>query len=307
MVPKIVVIILNWNGIAVTADCIRSVKHTCYPHFDILLVDNASSDGSFESVKETFPDIQFLQYPENLGYAEGNNRGMKYAFFELAADYIVLLNNDTVVDAGWLQALVEVTLVNREVGAVGSKIFYYNKPETIWCTGGSFGDWRGIPNQIRHNEIDEHQNEEPFQVDYASGCSILITRKAFEQVGYLDKDYFLYFEETDWCARAGRKGFIDMIAPQSWVWHKVGYSSGAVDSPLHTYYMVRNNYFFLLKNTFGLKRSLKLIIYIGIAIRRYVLGRIGKENYWSIFRIVWVGLFDAVRGKSGQISDKIHL
>ena len=144
MNPKAVIIILNWNGLAVITDCIRSVKQTRYSHFVILLVDNASTDGSFEMAKETFPDIKYLQNPENMGFAEGNNRGIKLAFVELAADCVVLLNNDTVVDAGWLQALVDVTIAHPGVGAVGSKIYYYDKPEMIWCTGGSFGNWRGV-------------------------------------------------------------------------------------------------------------------------------------------------------------------
>ncbi len=307
MVSKAVIIILNWNGLTVSVPCIQSVKQTRYTNFDILLVDNGSTDGSYDVLKETFPDIRFLHNPENLGFAEGNNRGIKLAFNDLAADYVVLLNNDTIVDSGWLQSLVDVAVTHPEVGAVGSKIYYYDKPETIWCTGGSFGGWRGVPDQLRHNEVDVRHIEEPYQVDYASGCSILITRKAFEGVGYLDADYFLYFEETDWCARARREGYKIMIAPQSYVWHKVGFSSGTVDSPLHTYYMARNNYAFIFKNTFGMIRYLRLFILLCVMIRRYILGKIGRDNYQPTFRAVLLGIQDAIRGKLGRASDSLQV
>lgn len=307
MNPKVVIIILNWNGLSVTLDCIRSVKQTCYSHFVILLVDNDSTDGSFELAKELFPDIEFLKNQENLGFAGGNNQGIKFAFCDMAADFVVLLNNDTVVDSGWLKALVELTYRFPDIGVVGSKIFYFDKPEMIWCTGGSFGKWRGVPTQLRQKEIDSHLFEEPYDVDYVSGCSMLITRKAFKDVGYLDTDYFLYFEETDWCARAKRKGYRIMIAPQSYVWHKVGFTTGAVDSALHTYYMIRNNYAFITKNTFGIKKYLKLFVFLCLILKRYILRTIGKKNSQSIFRGVTRGLLDAITGKFGKAPDNIWI
>jgi GT2 family glycosyltransferase len=200
-----------------------------------------------------------------------------------------------------------VTIAHPEVGAVGSKIYYYDKPDTIWCTGGSFGSWQGVPTQLRQNEVDVKYIEEPYLVDYASGCAMLITRKAFEDVGYLDGDYFLYFEETDWCKRAKQKGFYTMIAPQSHVWHKVGFSSGAVNSPLHTYYMVRNNYAFLSKNNPGVKRYLILLIFVCVIVRRYILKTIGKFNFKPMLQAVSQGLWDAISRKSGKAPDKIQV
>jgi GT2 family glycosyltransferase len=304
---KVVIIILNWNGLKVTTDCIRSVKETCYSNFEVLLVDNGSTDGSSEILKETFPEIHYLQNLANLGYAEGNNRGIQLAFRDYVADCVVLLNNDTVVDSGWLQPLVDVVQKHPDVGAVGSKIYYYDKPTTIWCTGGSFGSWRGVPNQLRHNELDANHHEEPFEVDYASGCSMLITSNAYDEVGFLDADYFLYFEETDWCARAKRKGYKIFIAPRSSVWHKVGYSAGGEDSPSHIYYMVRNNYAFLARNTFGVKRYLKSFIFMCIVMKRYIFQSIGKPNYRQIFGAVWRGLRDGISGRMGPNSYLDHM
>jgi GT2 family glycosyltransferase len=307
MYPKVIIIVLNWNGIDVSEKCIQSLLQVAYPNSGILLVDNASTDGSFEMLKEKFPDIYFLQNPQNLGFAEGNNRGIKFAFYELAANHVVLLNNDTVVDPAWLQALVDVVDKNPDIGAVGSKIFYLSKPNVIWSEGGSFGGWRGIPTQLRINETDLGILEEPHLVDYASGCSILITRKAFEDVGLLDLDYFLYFEETDWCARARRKGFKIMIAPRSRVWHKVGYSTGAIDAPVHIYYMVRNNFAFLIKNSpCKMIRVLKLAIFTIIIVKRYILRMKTADNRNNnISRLVFRALSDAILGKYGQGPDDL--
>lgn len=220
VLPLVFIIVLNWNGKEDTLECLGSLQKLDYPHFKILVVDNGSTDGSEEAIKASFPSVCFIQTGRNLGYAGGNNVGIKHALSH-GADYVWLLNNDTTVDPKALSALVETAKADSRIAFVGSKIYYYDKPDVIWCAGGTIDLAEG--GRTDHpgmGQEDRGQFENISDVGYVTGCSILASRDAIAAIGPLPEEYFLYFEETDWNLAAQRKGYRTVVAPASHVWHK---------------------------------------------------------------------------------------
>jgi hypothetical protein len=196
-----------------------------YPDFSLVLVDNASSDGTVEQVKRDFPAVEIIVNPRNLRFAGGNNIGIECALRN-GADYVLLLNNDTIVDPDFLSELVRTAESEKNIGMAGSKIYYYDDPKRIWFAGGKVEFWNGWVSHIGIREMDHGQHDTTKQVDYLTGCCLLVKREVIEKVGKLDESYFIYGEDADWCIRASAVGFKLFYVPSSVIWHKVSSSSG---------------------------------------------------------------------------------
>lgn len=236
--PLVFIIVLNWNGKDDTLECLNSLQKLNYPNFQILVVDNGSTDGSEEVIRSAFPAVQFIQTGRNLGYAGGNNAGIRFAL-EQGADYVWLLNNDTTVDPTALTALVVTAQADPLIAFVGSKIYYYDKPNMIWCVGGTIDlAPGGRTDHPGMGQEDQGQFDTIADVGYVSGCSLLASRAAIEAIGLLPEEYFLYFEETDWNVAAQRKGYRTLLAPASHVWHK--YAETGEYKDRFIYYSFRN-------------------------------------------------------------------
>ena len=245
------IIILNWNGWQDTTECVESCLKLTYSNSRILIVDNGSMDGSERELRQRFPELEILQTGSNLGYAGGNNVGIRHALAR-GAEYIWLLNNDTSVEPEALTSLVEAAETSSDVGIVGSLILHYQQPQTI-CFAGGYINWRdGSTRHLGIGEPDAGQYVLRRSVDYVSGCSMLLTRACIEKIGLLQKEYFLYYEETDWCARALRAGFKVFCQPASRVYHKESPSTGVIP-PVVLYYLIRNRLFFLARNGRGVR------------------------------------------------------
>ncbi len=282
--PSVTIIILNWNGWRDTIECIESVFQINYTNFKVLVIDNNSSDNSIRKIEEyaagkekvssNFFKYNFENKPIeistiskeeskrnllnnkqlilikneiNYGYAEGNNIGIKFALKNLNSDYILLLNNDMVVDKDFLNFLLLEGEKEENVGLLGPKIYYYDNPNTIWCIGGKI-DWklaRGI--HIGINSLDNGQYDEKKNFDYISGSSLLIKKELIENIGLLDKKFFLYFEETDLALRASENGYKNLYVPNAKVWHKISKSGGGISKPIGLYYITRNRWIFMKK------------------------------------------------------------
>jgi len=242
--PQALVIVLNWNGLSDTLECLESLSHLDYPAYEVVVVDNGSADGSVSVIREQLPAITVIENEENLGYAGGNNVGLRYALAQ-KADYALLLNNDTMVDSALLRLLVEASEANLFVGIVGPTIYYHARPNTIWSAGGAI-DWkRGSTRMVGLNEQDVGQfGKKPREVDFVTGCALLVRMKAVETAGELDERFFMYYEETEWCVRIARAGYRIMHVPQAKMWHKIS-PEAQVDSPFVRYYMTRNRLLFL--------------------------------------------------------------
>ncbi len=242
------IIILNWNGFKDTIECVKSCSKLTYSHFRILVVENGSTDNSETVLREHFPNIEIIQTGSNLGFAGGNNVGIRHALTQ-GAEYVWLLNNDTTVDEDALPALVGTAESDLSIGMVGSKILLYDKQETIWFAGALHTPDR--PYRPLHRgflEKDRGQYDETVETCFITGCSLLVKRKLIEDIGVLAEELFLYFEDTDWCTRAKAGNWRLMYSPPSRVFHKVSISVGGAESPLMFYYSARNLLYFVKRH-----------------------------------------------------------
>ena len=220
------VILLNWNQYRLTQQCLRSLQEVRYPGLQVLLVDNGSQDGSVSKLRAEFgAQVSVIANPQNLGFAEGNNVGIRYAL-EQGADYILLLNNDTIVDSEFIAPLVERFRLNPKAAAVTSKIYYLPDPEQstrthreiFWAAGGQIRWWLGAARCRGQGEWDHGQFDQADMVDYAQGCCFLASRAAFQIVGHLDTSFFIYFEDSDWSLRCRAAGLEIWYEPASVIW-----------------------------------------------------------------------------------------
>ena len=310
---KIFVIILNWNNQDLILACLQSlqkIKHPPQSQVSILVADNGSSDDSVEEIKRAFPKVLILENKKNLGYAEGNNRGMEYAL-ERGADYLLVLNNDIEVDEDFLVQLIstiggsasggKVARKGKGVGIVSPKIYFapgyelhkerYRKEErgkVIWYAGGMI-DWDNILSPHRGvDELDKGQYDRMIETDYASGSCLLIKKEVLEEVGFFDSKLCMYWEDTDLSQRARMAGWRVLYVPQAKIWHKVSSSSG-IGSGLNDYYLTRNRLIFgfryaRLRTKFALFRDSIRILLKGrqwerIGVRDFYLMRFGKGSY----------------------------
>lgn len=278
--PRVAIIVLNWNGWRDTIECLESVFQLNYPNYSVVLVDNHSTNDSINKIvsyakgnievesnffeysadnkplnyqilkKDEISNISNIQLTliankENEGFAEGNNIGIRFAMKNLEVDYVLLLNNDTVVDKYFLDPLIKEGESSNKIGLLGPKIYYYDYPNVIWCVGGKI-DWkfaRGL--HVGNKEVDQGQYQIKTQFDYISGAALLIKKEVLESTGLLDKKYFLYFEETDLELRALIQGYGNIYVPESKIWHKVSRSGGGISKEVGLYYITRNRWLFM--------------------------------------------------------------
>ncbi len=207
--PSAQVIVLNWNGLHLLDACLSALSNLNYPSYDILLVDNNSTDGSLEFVISHYPHVSIIKNKANLGYAAGNNQALR----QLSADYALLVNPDIVVTPDWLTNLIEAMDNDISIGIAGCKLFYPDG--TIQHLGGSISHPRAMPVHQGVLESDHQQGDDIKDVEYVTGATIAIKRSVLEKIGCLDEGFFMYFEEADWCARARAADFRVVVVPQS--------------------------------------------------------------------------------------------
>jgi GT2 family glycosyltransferase len=224
--PAIAVIVLTWNGRDLTLDCLDSLAKVATPGVRLMVVDNASSDGTADAIRARFgARVTVLSNPTNLGYAAGNNAGIRRALDD-GARFVLLLNNDTLVDPGSIAGLVAGLDAAPQSGIAGPKIYYSTPPDRIWFAGGEVSLWRGTARHTGIRETDRGQYDTPRAVGYVSGCALMARREVFERIGMLDPSYRAYFEDADFCMRAARAGFGIRYVPAARVWHRISASTG---------------------------------------------------------------------------------
>ena len=237
--PLIRAVVINWNGREVLEPCLRTLLASSYPNLSVLLVDNASSDGSVRFVRDEFPSVRVAEQSSNLGFAAGVNAGLKLALDE-GANYILLLNNDIELDGNAVSALVEAALAHPKSAFVGPLIYYADRPSVIWSAGGSVSFWTGNIRHLGLREEDAGQYVEVRDVDYVTACAVLASAEAVRAIGLMDEAYYMYNEDTDWCVRARDAGFEVLFAPSARIWHKVSMSSGGGLTPFKIYHRLRS-------------------------------------------------------------------
>jgi GT2 family glycosyltransferase len=277
MHPKVAIVLLNWNGKKDTLECLDSLSKITYDNYEILLVDNGSHDGSVETLQSAYPELSIIETYANLGYAGGNNVGIDHAL-QRGADFILLLNNDTSVPPSFLNAFLEAAQEKPRGGVFGAKVLCYQKPDTIDQFGGMWNEKIAEFESIGRGRHESHFNE-MMQVDYVSGCALFIRKEVFQKIGKIEQDFFLLWEETDFCYRAKKAGFEIWTVPKAFILHKI--SASFSGKALMHYYWWRNRLLWIERNcTASQKRSLYLKILIKEMFKIHKLNTLKTAQHW---------------------------
>ena len=222
--PLVYIIVLNWNGWQDTVECINSLNELSYDNYRLIVVDNGSKDGSVKKLIERFPDLRIHQTGDNLGYAGGNNAGIRIAMSE-GCDYVWILNNDTIVDRDSLRVMVNKMEMNPDAGLCGATLVYADHKEVVQAMGGgSYNRWLGTTKNIGDGWDLDSINDVDTTPDFIAGASVLVSNKFLEEIGLMNEEYFLYYEEIDWAVRSN-ENFSLIYAKESIVYHKEGSST----------------------------------------------------------------------------------
>ena len=258
-VPRLVAIVLNWNGGEETLECLRSLRATLAPpHGErplVLLADNGSVDGSVERALAEDAALHVLRFGTNLGYAAGNNRAMRHAFDHLGAEWVCLLNSDCVVSPD-LFGVTFTGIAEAErrgggrVGAAGPCLLYRDRPEVVWACGGRVGPRLNVTQLLEHGRRvdDGARRQGPHDVDYVPGACLFVSREACDAVGLLDEEFFCYLEDADWSVRLRQAGFRAIAVPGARAWHALSSSTGGGYSAGRKYMTGVNSVRFLRKH-----------------------------------------------------------
>ena len=290
--PRVAIIIINYKGREDTLECLQSLTQLTYSPYEIILVDQDSKDGTPDVVRASFPSVHVIANPINNGFAGGNNVGLRVAM-ERSAEYLFLLNNDTVVEPGLLEPLVSLAGSDPQIGVVGPAMLYHAQPDTIWSAGGTI-DWQGNSNRPGVDTV-YMPGGTPQDVDFIVGCGLLVKRSVLEQVGLFDERYFLYFEETDLCARIREAGYRVVYQPAARLWHKVSRSTGA-DSELTLYYMRRNALLYLRLH--GMRGAMGVLAGLYSALRLAAVWTVQGKRRRRTVLLCAIG--DFLRGRFGK-------
>jgi hypothetical protein len=307
---KVSVIILNWNRKKDTLECLESLSKLRIKNYrlKIIVVDNASTDDSAKVLRNYLKKLTFksnnisgelIREKRNLGFAEGNNEGMKYIYRK--SDYIVLLNNDTIVDKNFIKEFLRFSKNHPEAGILSPKIYFAKNYEfhkeryqdddlgkVIWYAGGII-DWNNIyATNFGVDEVDKGQFDKPKEIDFATGACLFLKTDVLRKVGFLDEKYFMYLEDADFSLRSLNKNYRIYYVPKSFLWHKVAQSS-KIGSELNDYFITRNRLIFGLKyapirsRVALVRESIRLILHgrkwQKVGVKDFYLGLYGKGSW----------------------------
>ncbi|MBX7245152.1 MAG: glycosyltransferase family 2 protein [Candidatus Sumerlaeaceae bacterium] len=272
-VPSVSIVVLTLNGSDVIRDCLRSTFQNDYPDFEVIVVNNGSTDSVEEIVATEFPEVRIVSNCENLGYAGGINEGIKIA----RGDIIIPLNDDTILTPTVISEMVQPFLSRRKVGIVGCKILYPDK-KTIQHAGGAIRQ-NGSTFHFGYGEVDDGRFDKMDDVDYVTGCMIALRREVFEELGLYDDRYFpTYYEEVEYCVRARKAGWRVIYAPRAVLYHLESKTEVAF-SPKFLFRFHRSRLRFVLKNFsfYEILRAVKWEL-------KYILGGQSRDDRRALFR-----------------------
>lgn len=295
MKPRVWLAVLHYQKPENTRECLKSLLALDYPSPEILVTDNCSPDGSLPLLCKQFPDLNFLALPTNLGFAGGANASIRYCI-EHGADWIWLLNNDTVVSPDSLSLLMEAALVNERAALLGASVYTTNE-KSVHRSGSGKIDF------IKAKTFEKGLIDDSVQTmdcAWLSGCNLLIRAQAFEACGGFDEDFFLYFEDTDLCHRLKQAGWQCLLVPAARVDHEGGASTAGSLNIWRSYYYTRNRLLFFLKHRKGLA-TLPILFSVAIHLLRHCLvlpfrGKNGRRQ----LKAELLGLRDYCSGTFGK-------
>ena len=284
--PLVSIVTVNYDHPEVTCALLDSLRKITYPNIELWVVDNASPNDDPSIIEERFPEVQLLRSPINLGFAGGNNLAVKQA----KGDYILFINNDTEVEASFLEPLVEAFLADSNIGAISPKIKYFDKPDTLQFTGQApMNPWTMRSHGYGWGQVDAGQFDTDRKTNFVHGAAMMVPKKVIQQVGMMAEVYFLYYEELDWGSRIREAGFDLWYNHLSVVYHKESISTGKL-SPLKTYYMNRSRWLYLRRNIDGATFWFALLFQVLISIPKNTL-IFGLKRQWKHLSSYWKALF----------------
>lgn len=255
MIPFVSIIVLNWNGKHHLKECLDSLLSLDYPKYKVVVVDNASEDGSVDFLKSHYPDIYLIRNEKNLGFAEGNNVGIRFALSQ-GAEYVVLLNNDTCVEPDFLTHLIQRGEEEKEIGVLGGKVLMYFDPRIINSTGVNLNQFAyGWDRDFGEEAL--RVNRERGEVLAVTGSLIAIKREIFEKIGLLDSKYFAYYEDVDFCIRVWKDTpFKVEYVPEAVIYHK--FSASVSEEPYFKKNLMFKNQYRIFSKHFPLAETVKI-------------------------------------------------
>ncbi len=273
--PLVSVITINWNNTEVTCDLLHSIKAlNTYPNLEVIVVDNASAEDPTSAFLSVYPAAKVIRNKENLGFSGGNNVGIRAA----SGEYFFLVNNDTEFTPSLIQGLVDVFKRFPDAGMVSPKFHYFFEKGTIEYAGyRSVNIFTGRNSAIGYREKDEGQYNSLTETSYAHGGGMMVSKKVTEAVGLMPEDFFLYYEELDWCVRVKKKGFKIYYQPASLIYHKESMTTGKT-SPLKTFYLTRNRILFMRRNVPLPSLGVFVLFFIFFTIPKNTVNYIAKKQ-----------------------------
>jgi GT2 family glycosyltransferase len=295
--PKISVIIINFNNPFDTQECIHSLMKNEFNSYELILVDNGSTDNSRERLKDLiskYSNLTFITNKNNLGFAGGNNDAVKSA----RGDYILLLNNDTIVKDDFLAGLMKQASENPDATIFCPKIFFYDRPDTIWFAGG-YIDWKNEGAHIGYEKKDNHAYDTAVICAYVTGCAMLIKKEVINKIGLFDESFFAYQEDVDFCVRARKAGYKCMYIPYPHVWHKAGLTSKKQGrtSPFMRYLGTRNKLTVVRKN-YGKLRFVEALLRELFVMTPICILLYSSRGHFDLIPAQLQGIIDGIRGKN---------
>jgi GT2 family glycosyltransferase len=278
--PKVAIVVLNHNGKFLAERCLRSVMASSYPEKDLILVDNASTDGSVQYLGGVFPQLVILQNAENLGVAGGRNLGFREAL-RRGNEYVLSLDNDARIDAQLIEQLLEVAEADPHIGVLGPKTFSDDGSGTIQCAGGKITYTQNVCAHRGLGELDRGQYEEIEDVDYFPGFGFMARSAVFEELNFIDETFYGYgHEDTDFCVRAKRLGYRVVYVPTAVMLHQGSATIGDY-SPRKKYLEAVNSVYFVRKYGKGTDR-LKYAFFAGFGLIYALVVQSFRGNHTAV-------------------------
>lgn len=299
---QIAAVVLNWNRKDDTLSCLHSLRRQLDVKVEMILVDNGSSDDSVFAVRNKCPYVTVIENGENLGYAGGNNVGISYALAK-GFEYIMVLNNDTILAPQCTSHLLQDLQLYSDTAAVAPKSLYFEAPDVIYFAGGRISR-DGRTHHIGGGSYDAPKYNLPCDTEWLTGCAILFRSKSLQELGLFEPKYYVLFEDADWSLRARRRGYRLRVVPEATLWHKVSPSFGKTWSPLYRYYYTRNSFLWIERN-FPLQEKPRL--YYSALKRAFNdamlrTRQVSSKDERLIRRSVWKGIVDYVLRRFGPQS-----
>lgn len=297
------VILVNWNGSDDTLNCLESIYASTYQDYFIVVVDNGSHNDQISKLKQSKFDFELIETGENLGYTGGNNKGIEYAL-DCKVDYVFLLNNDTYIAPNTLQNIILAADMDKQIGISSPKIFFHPARHLIWSAGAALNQRFLMGYSFGYKVEDKGQFDQASDVDYVTGCAMLIKSKVLREVGMLSDDYFAVCEDIDYCLRVANAGYRIRYEPSGCVWHIESASSGGSDAPQYVYYQTRNYFLFHKRWAKGFRQLCMSQSYlVAYAVKRgFIFVLQGK---WKSLLGIFYGVRDFVIGRQGRRDYKI--